>query len=55
MEMVTRRCMDNQLITLLMHELYYLQEISLKDFQKLNSLHLNSMTAPQTVQLLSLK
>jgi len=53
MEMVTRRCLYTRLIILVMHEHYYLQEISLKDFQNLNSLHLDS--AMKTKQLLSLK
>jgi len=55
MEMVTRRSLDTPLIILLMHERYYLQEISLKDFQNLNPLHLNSMTALKNKQFPSLK
>jgi hypothetical protein len=37
-----------------MHKRYYLQDISIQDFQNLKSLHLNIMTALKKKQLLSL-
>jgi len=54
MEMVTRWSLDTRLTIFLMHERYYLQDLSIQDFQNLESLHLNIMTALQNKQLLSL-